>query len=449
MSNLGTQLRNAWSAVRSSYWFVPSIMLLASVLLSFLMHFFDATVDPQRLEKLPWIYINQPDGARALLSTVAGSMITVAGVTFSVTIVALSLASSQYGPRVLRNFMSDTGNQLVLGTFVATFMYCLLILRTVQGGDESTFVPHLSIVLAVVLAAVSLGVLIYFVHHTAGRIQIENLLASVARDLGQATIKMFPAGLGQDLAEEKVNLPEDFEEQAVHVSNKTDGYVQDIDKRLFNLAVRHDLFIYLECRPGDFVVQGKTLLRAWPKKRLDKALLAKMESLLIIGSHRSQAQDLAFLFDQLVEVALLALSPGVNEPYTAVMCIDRIEAGLCMLAKREVPSAYRCDDKARLRMVAFPLSLTEAVVMTLAAIRRDASNNLMVTLRLLRAVETVGDFTANEKHRQVLLEEASNILVSAQASLSVAGDREAVERAYHRTLRALDPQGQRDKEDSL
>ncbi len=430
-----------WDAVRSSYWFVPSIMLLGAVLLSFVMIFLDETVDPQGLT---WIYINQPDGARALLATVAGSMITVAGVTFSITIVALSLASSQYGPRLLRNFMRDISNQVVLGTFVATFMYCLLILRTVHGGEGSTFVPHLSVGLAVVLAAVSLGVLIYFIHHTAAKIQVDNLLASIGRDLEKTIAKtypekpFFPAGMGQEPLAPKAGLPEDFEEQAVRLRAKTNGYLQTADEGLVALAAHHDLVFYLERQPGYFVVRVKTLLRAWPEKRLDKALLEDIASKLVIGAYRSQAQDLAFLFDQLVEVALLALSPGVNEPYTAVLCIDRIEAALCMLAERQAPSAYRYDDEAKLRLVALPVSFSQAVLMTLAAIRRDASNSFMVTLRLLRAIETVGEFTSSEENRQVLLEEALSIRGSAQAALGEAGDREEVKRAYSKAVVALD-----------
>lgn len=445
VSRIGTRLLRFWSDVRSSYWFVPSIMLVGAVLLSFAMIFFDETVDPQWLQGLTWIYINQPDGARALLSTVAGSMITVAGVTFSITIVALSLASSQYGPRLLRNFMRDTGNQVVLGTFVATFMYCLLILRTVHGGEGSTFVPHLSVGLAVVLAAVSLAVLIYFIHHTAAKIQVDNLLASIGHDLEKTIEKtypekpFFPAGIGQELQEPKAVLPEDFEEQAVRLRAKTNGYLQTADEGLMALAARYDLVFYLERQPGDFVVRGKTLLRAWPKKRLDKALLEDIASKLVIGTYRSQAQDLAFLFDQLVEVALLALSPGVNEPYTAVLCIDRIEAALCMLAERQAPSAYRYDDEAKLRLVALPVSFSQAVSMTLAAIRRDASNSFMVTLRLLRAIETVGGFTRSEENRHLLLAEASSVRRSGQAALGEEGDREEVERAYRKAVVALDP----------
>ncbi|MEO7133685.1 MAG: DUF2254 family protein, partial [Vicinamibacterales bacterium] len=166
-----TRLLAVWERMRGTYWAVPSTMAAASIVLSIAMVDLDRALTATRLSRLSWVYTGGPEGARAVLSTIAASMITVAGVTFSITIVALTLASQQFGPRLLRNFLRDIGNQVTLGTFIATFSYCLLVLRTVRGNDDAQFVPHLAVTAGVVLAMFSLGVLIFFIHHVSVSIQ--------------------------------------------------------------------------------------------------------------------------------------------------------------------------------------------------------------------------------------------------------------------------------------
>ena len=169
-------------------------MTLTAIALSVAMIRLDEAVTAAALARVSWVYTGGPEGARALMSTIAASMITVAGVTFSITIVALTLASQQFGPRLLRNFLRDLGNQIVLGTFVSTFTYCLLVLRTVRGNDDAVFVPHLAVTTGVVLAMCSLGVLIFFIHHVSTSIQASQVIANVARDLDAAIDRLVPTG---------------------------------------------------------------------------------------------------------------------------------------------------------------------------------------------------------------------------------------------------------------
>ncbi|MEX0998785.1 MAG: DUF2254 domain-containing protein [Thermodesulfobacteriota bacterium] len=197
--------RALWYNVGSSFWFLPALMVASSIAFSFIMIYVDANiVKVSGIESLGWIYENKPEGARALLSTVAGSMITVAGVVFSITIVALTLASTQYGPRLLGNFMRDKGNQVVLGTFIATFTYCLLILRTIRGGEDSSFIPHLSVTIGVLFAIFSISVLIYFIHHAATSIQASNVISGVSKNLKHTIDLTFPERIGQG----KTELPD-------------------------------------------------------------------------------------------------------------------------------------------------------------------------------------------------------------------------------------------------
>jgi uncharacterized membrane protein len=194
-----TRLRASWEYLRGTYWAVPSAMAVAAVGLSVAMIQLDEAATAGLLDRLSWVYTGGPEGARAVLSTIAASMITVAGVTFSITIVALTLAAQQFGPRLLRNFLRDLGNQVVLGTFVSTFIYCLLVLRTVRGSDDEEFVPHLPVTVGVILA-MSLGVLIFFIHHVATSIQASRIIANVAEDLEGAINRLFPETIGDDSA---------------------------------------------------------------------------------------------------------------------------------------------------------------------------------------------------------------------------------------------------------
>ncbi len=159
------RLYKFWEQLTGSFWFLPTFMVVLAIILASTTLYIDRLDIDFGVPEFSWIYSGSPDGARSILSTIASSMISVAGLTFSITIVALSLASSQLGPRLLNNFMRDKGNQIVLGTFISVFTYCLLILRSIRSLDEISFVPHISLTLAIVLALISLGVLIYFFHH--------------------------------------------------------------------------------------------------------------------------------------------------------------------------------------------------------------------------------------------------------------------------------------------
>jgi uncharacterized membrane protein len=213
---LKTKLVNILDDVRSSFWFVPALMVAAAIFLAWITVSLDEVFDSSKTEGLGWIYTGGAEGARLLLSTIAGSMITVASVTFSITIVALTLTSSQFGPRLLRNFMWDGGNQLTLGTFIATFVYCLLVLRTIRGNGETSFVPHVSVTVALVLALAGLGVLIYFIHHVALGIQANSVVASVSAELDEAIIRLFPQQPRQEQEKEKAakEFPIAFERTA-------------------------------------------------------------------------------------------------------------------------------------------------------------------------------------------------------------------------------------------
>ncbi|MGH8598824.1 MAG: DUF2254 domain-containing protein, partial [Gammaproteobacteria bacterium] len=330
-----------WDRVRSSFWFAPMIMAGWAIALAYATVALDGAATGRWLRAQSWAYTGSAEGATVMLSTIASSMITITGVVFSMTLVALSLASSQLGPRLLRNFMADKANQVVLGTFVATFLYSLFVLRAIRRADEDLFVPHLSVALGVLLAAASLGVLVYFIHHVAVSIQADNVVARVGAELAAGIDCLFPEAIGQG-AHGHANFPETFSRDSCAIAAAEDGYVQLIDSNaLLALAVEEDLVLRVERRPGHFVVKGSPLALAWPGKRVHDRTKARINAAFVLGSQRTPVQDVEFAVNQLVEIAVRALSPGVNDPFTAVACVDRLGAALSRLAQRGVPSPYR------------------------------------------------------------------------------------------------------------
>jgi uncharacterized membrane protein len=244
-----------WDRVRSSFWFLPTVMAGGAVGLSFISVALDDAVTGWLSLTWGWTFTGGAQGASSVLGAIAGSMITLAGVVFSMTLVALSLASSQLGPRLLRNFMRDTTTQVVLGTFVSTFLYCLLVLRTIRRADEVAFVPHMSTTLGVLLAVVSVGVLIYFVHHVSISIQANEIVARVGKELIDGLDRQFPEHVGQGAREVPTAPPsgdllEAFDQEALPIASDDDGYVQFIDAAaLMALAIQEDVIFRLERSP--------------------------------------------------------------------------------------------------------------------------------------------------------------------------------------------------------
>ena len=281
-------------------------------------------------------------------------MVTIAGVVFSMTLVALTLASAQFGPRLLRNFMSDTINQFVLGTFIATFIYSLLVMRTIRREDEVAFVPHFSVTLAVVLALVSMAVLIYFIHHVSVSIQADEVVARVANELDEGMDRLFPEDIGESKSPRDDGR--DREDLAVlkqvsrAVGARQDGYLQFIDAdALMSLAVKHDLVMQLVQRPGQYVTAERPLVVLAPGGRVSQEVREAIGEAIIVGSQRTPSQDIEFAISQLVEIAVRALSPSVNDPFTAIRCADRLASAMCRLARRPMPSPYRRDERDRIR----------------------------------------------------------------------------------------------------
>ncbi len=444
-----------WAHVRNSYWFIPSLMAISAIALSLLTTAIDSRVGAEWMENVSWLYANKPAGARAVLSTVAGSMITVAGVTFSMTILSISHTTSQIGPRLLNNFMGDKANQFTLGIFISTFIYCLMVLRTVRGAESAApggpedselmgaFVPHVAVIVGVLMALMSVGVLIFFIHHIPESIHVSNILANVGRGLNDRIDSQFPTRVGEPRDDESERnalseLPDSFRDTARCVESSATGYIEYIDgDGLMELAVKYDLVIEVQRSPGDFVTNKSELLLVSPQERIDDSLAKQLASMLILGTQRTATQDLRFQVNQLVEVAMRALSPGVNDPFTAISCMDWLQSALENLATRELPDAHRYDEDGTLRIVAEPITFDSFASLVFDQLRPYVAPDRTAALHLMEMIGGLSNYVQSDRSRHALVRHACALRRECKQSLNDHRALLAIGVQYRDVLKSL------------
>lgn len=422
----------------STYWFVPGIMVATAIGLSFLLPYLDHLAGGKPGIVPGWIYAGGPEGARVVLSTIASSMITVAALTFSITIAALSTASAQFGPRLLSNFIRDRGYQVVLGTFLAGFVYCLLVLRTVRSTEASEFVPYLSLAIGIAFAIAGVVVLVYFIHHAAFSIRAESIVASTGQELGRAIDQLFstPAGSSAAVAFGDV-LPQGFPEGAGTIPARHSGYLVALDNdRLARLAHERNLILKLEHRPGHFITADEHLLDVWPDVPLDQDFLDEVADCIVLGPQRPSAENIEAGIDQLVEIALRALSPGINDPDTALACIDQLAGALARAGRQIQPPGFvLCEGK--IRLVTYPLTYARLVDASFSRIRQYGRGSVPVLLRLLEVIVALSHQAHTEGPKTALLRQARMIKRAAEDSIPDPEDRALIDARFQAAERAL------------
>jgi uncharacterized membrane protein len=421
-----------FKAFRSSLWFLPSVMVTAALLLAIGLVKLDASLDIDFNEAGPRIFGASSDGARKVLATIAGSMITVAGVIFSVTIVTLSLAANQYTPRILRNFTKDRGNQIVLGFFMGLFTYCLTVLRTIRGGEEG-FIPAFSVLAAIIFAVIGIFLFIYFIHHSTLTIQTGEILSAITAETIQAIDLLFPDELGEDAAEhqDRPPLPPSPGEPGwfwIHSSRS--GYIQAVQQdSLLGWARQHVAVVKMEKGVGDFVVEKSRLLSVWCDQEPDEERVRELNQMYTINPHRSIEQDPAFGVRQIVDIALKALSPGVNDSTTASTCVDHLTRVLHRMIHRATPSCYRHAD-GQLRVIACGDSFQSLLDLALHEIRQNLRGNVALLLRILQRLAELGETKASAERKLALWKHATWFRQDADSTVSSLHDRELLDHAF-------------------
>lgn len=408
------QLEQLLIYVRSSFWFVPTLMILGAIGLATGMVAIDERFGDFLREWQPGLFDPRAEGARAMLSAIAGSMATVAGVVFSITIVALALASSQYTSRVLRNFMRDRATQTVLGVFVGVYIYCLLVLRTVSGGEES-YVPGIAVLVAVGLAIVAIGFFIFFIHHIASSIQVSEIAVAITRETLASIDRLFPAEIGNGTEQPPADVPSDCNWHPV--PSTAMGYIQSVDPQsMLDFARERQTILRMESGVGDFVATGHPIVSLNLEQPPGEETIAEINKIFAVSSYRTIDQDAAFGIRQLVDIALMALSPGVNDPTTAVTCIEHLSVLLSRCGGRCIAPPYRYEEQA-LRVIARGPTFENLVALSFQQILESAESNTEVLLRMVIAVNQVAYDIENRDRLRVLATWADRIEAVAKRSV--------------------------------
>ncbi|MUN64790.1 DUF2254 domain-containing protein [Kocuria sediminis] len=370
-----------WHRVAGAFWFVPALCLLAALLLAQAVVAIDRVLpDAPSSPWFSWVYAVGIDGSRSMLAAIGTSMLAVAATAFSITISVVATASSTYGPRLVRNFMADRGNQLVLGVLVATFLYALLVLRTIRSAGDNLaapFVPHLAVNLAVVLAVADVALLVWFIHHIAASVQVDTLVHRVRRDFRAALERWHPEQPPEDATRTSALRPGGAE-----IPAGTTGYLVEADlERLRDLAADQDAVLELVPRVGDHLLATEPLARVWPEAQAED-LAEQVRRCLRTADARTSDQDVRFAQQQVVELAVRALSPGTNDPYTAINAIEELAAGIAIAVSRPAPANTLVHDGTA-RVHYRPVELEEIVAMPFDHIRPHALGYVPVLKSLI------------------------------------------------------------------
>lgn len=422
--------------LRTNFWLVPSVEVLAAVALFCVTLEVDRAVYHHHFWLPAWIEAGSADTAREILLAVAAAIMTVIGINFSVTIVTLTLASTQFGPRMLRNFIRDRGTQLTLGTFVATAVYCVLVLLAIGPGQHGVFVPHLSVSVVFLLVLLDLAVLIYFLHHIAIQIQLPFVIASVAGDLTRyLKVKKPDIRMATDENPDDPNeiaaLIHQIESSGALIRTPKAGYLQAIR---YDLLVREasavNAVVHLPYRPGNFLVEHGELAGVWPPEAAD-AIARCLKRAQVTGPVRTLAQDPAFSVDQLVEIAIRALSPAVNDTYTALTCVDWLANTLCKLGRVWAPAQTYRDHDGAIRIVCEQVTYENLVQRSFDKIRQASRGMPALLIRQLESLKSIMEQIDDPGHARVLMDQAAMIQRANLESVPEESDRADVESRYN------------------
>ena len=388
-----------------------------------------------------WLFGGGVDGARDMLSAIAGSLITVTGVVFSVTIVALQLASSQFTPRVLRSFVADRTNQVVLGIFIGTFTYSLLVLRTIrsEADDRSIFVPQVAVLLAVALLLISIGALIVFVNHAARSIQASVILQRETTQTLARIAELFPEELAEPgwHAVEAPRLPDG---RGMHVVAREAGYLQMVyAEALEQIASGKRLTIRMDARVGSFVIPGHPVATVWPARSVDDDTSELIAGAFLLGPERTPEQDAEYGIVEISDIAIRALSPGINDPTTAILCIDRLIQILAALANRRPAPPTRDSADGAFRFIALHTTFARASGLAFDQIRHYGETSPTILKKLLDAIAILLPLIPGGD-RQVLLAHVDAIEASAAIGISHPADQDLI-RGLVAEIRASEAEG--------
>ncbi|PTM75878.1 DUF2254 domain-containing protein [Cereibacter johrii] len=417
-------IKTVWDDVRTSFWFVPSLMIGMGGLLALAGAALERRMKGTGADA-PWfIPVSASSDARDLMSTLVTSMVTATSLIFSISMVVLTLAASQFGPRLVRNFMASRQTQLILGTFVMTIVYGLLTLSMMgsRSSPEAEAQPALAIAVALV------GLLGLFQHELARSIMAETIITRVGEELNGLVLALPRLEAPPDEHPERA-LPERFEEEAAHLGPARAGYIQAIDFRSLSAAAeRADCLVGLHSRAGDYVVRDGNGIAIHPAGRASDALCREVRQAIVVGIRRTPVQDVEFSIRHLVEIALRAMSPSLNDPFTAITVIDQLSDSLSLMLNHELPPGLHRDSRGILRVVCPRPTHASVLGAALDQIRQNGADKPVVAIHLLEALERLALHAALPAQVEAMRAHVDLVLEAARSQIAQEADLGAVER---------------------
>ena len=423
--------------LRASMWFVPLLVVGAAIGLAYSCLAIDGASTADFSRHYPQPFAGGADSIRIMLASIATSMITVSGITFSLTISSLAQVSGQLTVRVIRNFTSHITSKLVLGFFVGLFVYCIIVVRAIRIKEDAAgpFIPALSVFMAMVLAIAGIGVVVYFIHYIARSVQASTVVSSVTREALSVLDKLYPDPLPTDGSEIVPRLPDPAHGQALQVVPALSyGYVQLIDEvKLRKFALDNQLTLRVDAATGDYVAQRSPLVSiVGPPQAVNPAVVKAINKAFVVRQTRTVDEEIAFGIRQLVDIGLKALSGSSDDTTTAILVLDNLSTLLVNLVQRQLLPLTDVD-----YLVPKHPSFANLMADAMDQLRDTSGGNTVVLTRLLYVLMVVGRQTQNPDRRAVLLHHTRLIADQASATLHTNYQRSLVQQQLTETLLAL------------
>lgn len=429
--------------VTDSFWFVPLVMGVFGVFLAQVLIGVDYWMQQNQII-IPSAQMGV-EGGRSILTALAGSVLGVAATAFSITMSVLATASTAYGPRLVRNFMADNRNQFVLGSFATTFLYALMVLRSVRDSSDvgPLFVPDVSIIVAILFGVMNVGLLIYFIHHISDSVQISTLISRVRDDLIRAIESLYPVeneNENEEVAEHD-DVPLRFANalpqiRPNNVRTNSDGFVTWIDyESLTKHAKKNDALIKLLVQPGDYVHKDMIIAHAWQRSESEERHITWPLDDVHIGQTRTPYQDLRYAVQQPVDITIRALSSGTNDPYTAINAIRGLGSGMTRLVQRVNADSVMLDVDGEARLHKRTITIEHMIESIFRTLRANITGSVDATMAVLELAQNMIDATERESYINVIVHGVEVIRDTYIDSDAPAADKEIVENAASLLIR--------------
>jgi uncharacterized membrane protein len=429
--------RYTWDRLRVSFWFAPAVMALVALVLARAMYWVDMRIPNEMLQNSNLVLSGTVSELRTTLVTIATTTLATAGVVFTLLTLPLSTVAAQYGSRLLRLFLGDRTTQVVLGMFVATFVYCLAAATSIPPVEVQLPMepqaPQVTATVGLLLMMATFGSLILLVQHVSTMLQAPNIAAAAGAELLDVVLAEIPDEVrsGDGQRQTGQGAPDPMEETVGYpVRARNAGYIQYIDPEyLLALAREKDLVIRLLRQPGHYVGRGAVVAQVWPAGRVDERLDEQIRRAFRLGNQRTPTQDVECAVNQPVEMAVRAMSPAINDPFTAMTCLDHIGEGLALFIRQGEQSPNIHDRDGQLRLVFEPVTFDELLSAAFDMLRHASCDNASVLLHMLEVIDAVGQETKSPEARQKLLRHVGLIQAESQAGELIEEDRQLIQRS--------------------